>query len=94
MFFCCLKGKDYIKKRLLLNHWPVLQSAPQPSDILWENITYSQFNVVVRRIFIGFISVILMAGSFIAIVYAKDFEKQSTTKYNLNGSCGNNITYT
>lgn len=35
-----------------------------------------------------------MAGSFIAIVYAKDFQKEATLKYNMNGACGNNITYT
>ena len=67
--------------------------APDPANLLWVNLGYSKCNTFFRRLFIAIISIILMAGSFIAIIYAKDFEKQVQLRYNMNTDCGTN-TYT
>ena len=56
--------------------------------MIWENLGYSKCNVMIRRSLIALFSILLMIGSFIAIIYAKDYEKDMTSKYNMNTACG------
>eukprot|EP00347_Sterkiella_histriomuscorum_P015813 403355588 len=78
-FFCCKKKQPHIQTKMLQGTWPKMLKSPDPANLLWVNLPI--------------VSLILMAGSFIAIIYAKDFEKQVQLRYNMNQDCGT-LTYT
>lgn len=73
--FRCKKKKPHIQAKMLQGYWPVMLKAPDPANLLWVNLRYSCCNTFFRRLFIAIVSILLMVGSFIAIIYAKDFEK-------------------
>ncbi|CDW82979.1 UNKNOWN [Stylonychia lemnae] len=91
--FKCRKNRPSVKAKLFFGKLPVMLTAPDPANLLWVNLRYSKCNTFWRRFLIAIVSIILMAGSFIAIIYAKDFEKQVQLRYNMNMDCGT-LTYT
>ena len=81
----------HIKSKLFQGKFPKLFKAPEPSNILWPNLKYSKCNLCMRRFFIAIVSLLLMVGSFVAIVYAKNYELYVQLKYNMNMNCGSAV---
>ena len=68
--------------------WPEVYSAPEPSVILWRNLSVGPVNRFCRTIIVSIVTLILLALSIFCIVVTKYYQDQYSAKYNLN-SCGN-----
>jgi hypothetical protein len=55
--------------------------AADPSNIIWENLKHRSFERFIRKLFIALISLILMVGSFVAIIMAKDYSSAKASEY-------------
>ena len=47
----------------------IVDEAPEPTDIIWENLEYSRFSQLVRSVIIYFISFLLITVSFKIILW-------------------------
>jgi hypothetical protein len=59
---CCFE-KSYKRKIKLLTTLKV-EEAPEPSDIIWQNLEFSDLNKILRKIGIYFITILLISISF------------------------------
>ncbi|CAK4137110.1 unnamed protein product [Aphanomyces euteiches] len=73
--------KRFKKKRM----W--IQTAPDPTDIIWENLDYTLFNRTMRIIVVNVIALSLLCLSFIVIYVAKVKKNDLTQKYGAPVSC-------
>ena len=64
-----------------------MKEAPEPSVILWKNLSVGRFNRFTRTVIVTFITALLLACSVTGIVITKYYQDQYSSKYNLN-SCG------
>jgi hypothetical protein len=55
--------------------WPEFSKAADPTNIIWENLKYRCCSRFVRSLFIALVSIVLMIGSFIAIILAKNYSE-------------------
>lgn len=68
MFYCCLKNKarmEYYRKAYQL----IVEPAPEPEDIIWENLEYGRLARGLRRVGTLIISLILLGISFTIILF-------------------------
>ena len=77
---CCRKNKIQGTRRHAAFRLNV-QSAPNPSDIIWENMEFSSFNVFRRRVIMLLLSCLIIFISFI-LVYSLRGYFQSSIKQN------------
>jgi hypothetical protein len=63
---CCFDTK--YKRRVSLINTLKVELAPEPADVLWQNLEYTDFNKLLRKIGVYFISLILISISFTLIV--------------------------
>jgi hypothetical protein len=64
---CCLYSKarkDYLKKSWSFTAAP----APEPSDIIWENLEYTRKQRLIRKVWVYITSLALMLVSFGIVV--------------------------
>ncbi|KAF0697360.1 Aste57867_11946 [Aphanomyces stellatus] len=73
--------KRFMKKRM----W--IQTAPNPTDIIWENLDYSVFARTCRVIVVNIIALSLLCISFIIIYAAKLQKNKLTQTYGAPVSC-------
>lgn len=78
-YFCCRRKNNKETRRLAAFRLSV-QSAPNPSDIIWENMEFSYFNVMRRRIIMFLITILIIIVSFILIYTLKGYFKSSVSK--------------
>ena len=53
--------------------WPYFNKAADPSNIIWENLSYRHCSRFFRKVLIALVSIALMVGSFIVIILAKNY---------------------
>ena len=70
-FCCCCINKEEIQIHNMTKNL-IVSEAPEPEDVIWENIEYSTTNRVVRAIIVYIISLLLICVSF-AIVFGFTF---------------------
>jgi hypothetical protein len=63
---CCF-SQNYKRKLILINSLKV-QRAPEPSDILWQNLEYSDLSKAIRKLWVYIVSVIMISISFTIIL--------------------------
>jgi ABC-type Fe3+ transport system permease subunit len=56
-------------------------NAPEPADVLWENLHYSPLQRVVRAIWVYIVSIFLIGISFGAIIGLTYLQKSLKNKY-------------
>ena len=66
----CKNPADITHARELLHakRPPHVSDAPEPSDVNWSNLRYGLWNRIIRRLVLGFFSVLIIGGSF-AIIF-------------------------
>jgi hypothetical protein len=77
-FLCCAfsqKSRDNLRKKVKLT----VERAPEPQDIIWENLQYSGFQRIKRTCFVYFITFILIGVSF-GIVLGLNYVQSNTNK--------------
>jgi len=80
-----LQGKEETKLQDLRLE---VESAPEPSLIQWQNFDKSELQRQLRTVLIVCISLLLLACSLVAIVYAKDKETDFKHEFKTQ-DCGN-----
>ncbi|RHY90031.1 hypothetical protein DYB35_001248 [Aphanomyces astaci] len=73
--------KRFLKKRM----W--IQPAPDPTDIIWENLDFTAANRLVRVIVVNLMALSLLCLSFIIIYAAKVKKNELTQKYGAPVAC-------
>lgn len=63
-FLCCCVYSDKKKRMLRRAHSLIVERAPEPEDVLWENLQYSSTSRFFRMILVYFISLILIGIGF------------------------------
>lgn len=58
-----------------------------PTNIKWQNMNYSKFKRFLRIMLVFLISVIIIIGSFLIVVYTKYSQRKFVEKYNTNIPC-------
>jgi hypothetical protein len=51
--------------------WPEVTAAPEPTLIIWLNLGIGKFNNFCRKLFLNFVSLILLILGFIIIFFLK-----------------------
>ena len=71
LFCCCLCASEKTKKKLNLIHNINVELAPEPDDILWENLEFRKLKKFCLKIPIYFFSLILISISLGAVCASK-----------------------
>ena len=80
---CCV---DKEKKELFfLNRNLGIKEAPEPEDVIFENLQYSSFKRFIRTVLVYFLSLIIIFISFIIILFLTDYQNQKM-KNNTNNN--------
>ena len=74
---CCKKRRNGIQSRRIARFPLNIQSAPNPSDIIWENMEFSYFHIAKRRIAVFLITALIILISFIVIYSLKSYFKNA-----------------
>lgn len=77
---CCVDKKTY-KRKLFHNKWLQIERAQEPSLIIWENLGFTRGQRCFKICVGVFISILLLAATTAAILWAKIYEtslKQDT----------------
>eukprot|EP00347_Sterkiella_histriomuscorum_P006063 403354206 len=61
--------------------FPEIVRAPQPSNIIWNNLKYTKWDQSKRSLQINFVTIILMLISFFLVIYGKHQDKIIKTTY-------------
>lgn len=70
---CCIRTcgskeqKDLLNSKYIFKKWPVLDRAPLPEDIKWENLGYSSNNRRIRRCGVNFVAFILLLIALVVL---------------------------
>ena len=76
------------------NKWVEIEEATdQPSNIRWQNIPYSSLKRYLRKCFVLFIAILILAISFGIVIGAKYAQESINTQFNTSIDCSF-ITYT
>jgi len=80
--------RDILTAYSINDQWPEVYPAPEPSVILWRNLSVGPVNRFIRTIIVSIVTIILLAISIFCIVVAKYYQDKYSAQYNLN-NCGN-----
>jgi hypothetical protein len=86
LFMPCRKAS--FEPRFFKGQLPLALKAPEPFDLLWVHLGYSFWGTCWRRLVVWLICILLLAVSFIGIIFAKNLELQMQLKYNFDIDCG------
>ena len=77
---CCKVGR--YKHKYLRDNWPKIRKAPEPSNLLWKNLSINAFTRRCRSLIVWIFGILIVLASLAAIFfstrYRKDFEDQFT----------------
>jgi hypothetical protein len=76
---CCFRKRKGTQTRRYARFHLNIQSAPNPSDILWENMEFSYFYTLKRKVAVFFCTLLINLVSFIVIFMLKGYFKNSFT---------------
>jgi hypothetical protein len=79
LFPCCFNDR-YKRKINIINQLKVVR-APEPTDILWQNLEYSDLNKIVRKLLVYVISIVLILISFTLIVILNIIQNKYKTEF-------------
>lgn len=70
---CCIskENKHKMERNIFYDRWLDVQLAGLPEEIKWENLGYSKSNRKCRKLFIMFLTKLLMVAGIFAVVYMK-----------------------
>ncbi len=64
--------------------WPVVLDGPEPSDILWQNLSVGKFSRFVRTFIVTIITVIMLILSIVGIVVSQFYQDEAAKKFNIS----------
>ena len=76
MWMRCQKKDDQILHKYLSGKWPQVESAPDPSLILWSNLGKGKIERCGRNSLSLILSMILLLLGFAAIIYLLNVQDQ------------------
>ncbi|OQS03994.1 hypothetical protein THRCLA_03726 [Thraustotheca clavata] len=78
--------KRFLKKRMKI------EPAPDPTDIIWENLDYTWFNRTCRIVGVNLVAISLLLLSFLIIYLAKTKKNELTAQFGASVTCPANVT--
>ena len=88
LFLLCFHRYIYSKRAYQGNLLTVIQ-APEPSDIIWENLTVSLTQKFCRRVLTALITIVLILLSFFIVLGMKHYQFTKYEDYTSNGQISN-----
>ena len=79
-FLCCCFINKNKRKNFFLKRNISVEAAPEPEDIIFENLQYSSCERFIRMLFIYIFSLIIIAGCFIIILFLNNFQTKRSNK--------------
>mmetsp|Transcript_16475 Transcript_16475/g.29719 ORF Transcript_16475/g.29719 Transcript_16475/m.29719 type:complete len:747 (-) Transcript_16475:3471-5711(-) len=76
IFFCCYATTGYFEDTPIK-----VVRAPEPSDILWENLQVSYYQKMRARMWTWFVTFVLIAGNLVVLFYLKTAQTQVYDDY-------------
>jgi len=73
-FLCCCCMKKSERKMFFLQKNLSVEEAPEPEDVIFENLQYSSCARLIRTLFIYIFSLIIMAICFLIILFLNNFQ--------------------
>ncbi len=73
--------------KALLGHDIIMRSAPEPSDIIWENLHVSENQRKCRSAIVFVISAIFLLGMFFLFVWMKSLAVKNMLRYPQTLNC-------
>lgn len=84
----CMCKKKLIRKFYYKNKWLELSFAKdEPTNLKWENMTYSPCKRCLRKTVSFITAVIIMLATLITIIISNQFEEEMASKFNTNVDC-------
>ena len=74
-YFCCCCISEKSKKKFMRRKNIEVNYAPEPEDVIWENLEYNKWSRFKRELVVYFISAILLAISFFIVFFLTDVKK-------------------
>ena len=81
-YICCCCINPSKSKELCLNSDMIIEAAPEPEDVIFENLEFSRIKRISRIIFVYIISFIIIAVCFFFILYLNNFQIKSNNGKN------------
>ena len=78
--FCCINSSK--RKQYFLKNKMIIEQAPEPEDIIYENLEFSQIERLFRILLVYIISFIIIAICFFFILYLNKFQIESDKEKN------------
>ena len=73
-FLCCCCVSKSERDQFFLKRNVRIKEAPEPEDVIFENLQYSAFERLFRTILVYFLSLIMIFVCFIIILFLNDFQ--------------------
>ena len=83
-FLCCCCVKKSKREHFFLNRNIQIKVAPEPEDVIFENLQYSSFQRFFRTVLVYFLSLIIIFICFIIILILNDIQIKKMKKNNNN----------
>ena len=77
-FLCCCCLDKSKRAHFFLNRNNRVNVAPEPEDVIFENLQYSPFRRFLRTLLVYFVSLIMISVCFIIILFLNDFQFKKT----------------
>lgn len=79
-FLCCCFVNKNKRKNFFLKRNISVEEAPEPEDIIFENLQYSSCERFIRMLFIYIFSLIIIAICFVVILFLNNFQTKRSNK--------------
>ena len=76
---CCKVGK--YKHKYLRDNWPKIKKAPEPSNILWKNLSVDGLTRSCRSLVVWIFGILLVIGTLAAIFFATKYRQTHEDKF-------------
>ena len=93
-FLCCCCVDKNRRDHFFLNRNVGINIAPEPEDIIFENLQYSSVERFFRTLLVYFLSLIIISICFIIILFLNDFQIKKLQNNNNNNSVKYGISIT
>jgi len=63
--------------------WPDVMDGPEPSVILWQNLSVGKFSRAIRTFIVTIITIIMLVISIVGIVVSQYYQNDAAQKFNI-----------
>jgi|LauGreDrversion4_2_1035121.scaffolds.fasta_scaffold83468_4 hypothetical protein len=64
--------------------WPKVMDGPEPSDILWQNLSVGRVSQAIRTFIVTIITIVMLILSIVGIVVSQYYQNEAANKFNIS----------